>query len=116
METTVNLMDYLRVIMYPLCSLGFIISAIYEYQNRKSRLRLLLMIFTAITMLVFMLLSLAYLYAPEMLIPVRQWLVTSIITILTIVVWVYALASVHGGCKRYNKQWRDGECLDGEVL
>jgi hypothetical protein len=111
MNTTIELIDYIRVIMYPLCALGFIISAIYEYQNGRSKLRLAIMLTTAITLLVFMLISISYIYYPTMLEPIREWGVTPIITLLTVLIWTYALMRVHKCRSKYN--YKKGGCDNG---
>lgn len=113
MTVTLELIDYLRIIMFPLCALGFTVSAIYEYQTSKSRLRLAIMLSTAALMLVWMFLTLATFYNQQLAEDLRHFVVTPVITILTALIWAYALARVHICSKKYNKQKKGGE--DGEV-
>jgi len=115
MTPTLEVLDYLRIIMFPLCALGFIVSAIYEYQNSKSRLRLAIMLTTALAMLAWMIVSLTIIYNPSLTDPVRHYAVTPIITILTALIWVYALMRVHLCSRKYNKQEKGG-CYDGNEV
>jgi uncharacterized membrane protein len=110
-----NLIDYIRVIIFPLCSLGFTVSAVYEYQARRSKLRLAIMLSTALAMLVWMSLTIEAMVNPTLMEITRDVAVTPIIFILTVLIWVYALLRVHVQCKRrYNiKQWKGG-CENGK--
>jgi hypothetical protein len=86
-----DLFFYVRIIVFPLCSLGFVTSAIYEYQYGKSKLRLAVMITVAIAMLVWMMLTIAAVSNPAFMNTIRTWMVTPIVTFLTILIWTYAI-------------------------
>lgn len=93
MTTPINdLFFYIRIIIFPLCSLGFVTSAIYEYQYGKSKLRLAVMITVAIAMLVWMMLTIAAVSNPNFMNIIRTWAVTPIVTVLTILIWTYAVS------------------------
>jgi len=112
-----NLIDYIRVIIFPLCALGFITSAVYEYQARRSKLRLAIMLTTALAMLVWMSLTIEAMVNPSLMELTRDVAVTPIIFILTVLIWVYALARVHVSCnRRYNIKQQKGGCNNGSEV
>jgi magnesium-transporting ATPase (P-type) len=86
-----ELFFYIRIIIFPLCALGFVTSAVYEYQNGKSKLRLAVMIFVAISMLAWMTMTIAAVSNPSLMEDLRMWVVTPIVTILTVMIWTYAI-------------------------
>jgi len=115
MTPTLELIDYLRVIMFPLCALGFIVSAISEYQNGKSKLRLVTMLVTALAMLVWMVISLITIYNPSLTEDFRHYAITPVIVLLTVLIWSYAVARTDLTRRhKYNGE-KKGGCLDGEI-
>jgi hypothetical protein len=87
-----ELFFYIRIIIFPLCALGFITSAVYEYQYGKSKLRLAVMISVAISMLAWMMLTIAAVSNPAFMEDLRTWVVTPVVTTLTIMIWTYAIS------------------------
>lgn len=82
---------YLRIVVFPLCSLGLVVSAVYEYQLGKSKLRLAIMLVTAVLMLTWMVLTIAAVENPLLMPDVRSFAVTPLVLTLTILVWAYAI-------------------------
>jgi|OpeIllAssembly_1097287.scaffolds.fasta_scaffold2304766_2 fatty acid desaturase len=114
MNPTLDVLYFIRLIVFPLCSLGFIVSAIYEYQNGRSKLRLAIMLTVAVALLVWMVTAIATGYYPEVVSYVRGYAVTPVIILLTALIWSYAILRVHICTRKYNTLGKGG-CSNGEV-
>ncbi|MCJ7761373.1 hypothetical protein MUP59_09580 [Candidatus Bathyarchaeota archaeon] len=54
-------------------------------------------------------------YKPALIEDVRHYAVTPVITILTALIWTYALMRAHLCTRKYNKQEKGG-CYDGNEI
>lgn len=90
METiTVDIALYFRLIIYPLASMGMVMSAVIEYQNGKSKLRLGIQLLVALLLLLWMILTAGTVLFSTWIPSLRAWVMTPVITLLCILIWTY---------------------------
>jgi hypothetical protein len=83
------ILTYLRIIIYAIAATGMFMIAAIEYQIGKSKIRLGIMLSTSILLLVWMVLTMAALAFPSIIAPIRSWVLTPILVVLTIFIYVY---------------------------
>lgn len=89
---------FYKLIVFPLCSLGMLIVAVTEYQTTRSKLRLAVWLLLAVSLLVWMFMILFSGFFPHLLQIVRSFVVTPLVTILTVVIWSHALICARNAC------------------
>lgn len=86
-----DILLYFRLVIYALAAMGMFIAAIIEYQTGKSELRFGIMLCVAILLLMWMVLTAGSIGFKEVIPAVRLWLITPVLTLLTILIWCYVI-------------------------
>lgn len=87
MDTDIIL--YFRLTVYPLAAMGMVMSAVIEYQNAKSKLRLAIQLIVALLLVLWMVLTAGTVLFEEWIPSIRAWVMTPVITALCVCIWVY---------------------------
>lgn len=82
---------YFRLTIYPLAAMGMIMSAVIEYQNGKSKLRLAIQLVVAMLLVLWMVLTAGTVLFMTWIPALRAWVMTPVITVLCVLIWTYVI-------------------------
>lgn len=86
-----DIMLYFRIVTYALAAMGMFISAVIEYQTGRSISRLVTMISVVVILIALMFLAIGAVGFPHILQPIRSWILTPAVAVLTVFIWAYVI-------------------------